>query len=181
MKNKIRRINLFAGPGAGKSTSSAWLFSQMKMDGFSIEDCKEYVKNWTYLKIPPTGFDQVYILGKQLRREDLVLKNGVELIVTDSPIFLSACYAMKYKAPASKQILEIVFEFEKEYPSVNIYLERGDKPYKTEGRFQGKEEAIKMDKFVKNKLKKYYGNFETIKYKDLEGLKEIVYKKLRRK
>ncbi len=38
------RINLFAGPGAGKSTTATWLFSQLKIAGISIELTSEYVK-----------------------------------------------------------------------------------------------------------------------------------------
>lgn len=45
---KIRRINLFAGPGAGKSTACAQLFSRMKLAGFNVEQVTEYVDHFSY-------------------------------------------------------------------------------------------------------------------------------------
>ena len=60
------RICLYAGPGAGKSTTAAWLFSQLKMQDYDIELVTEYVKQWTYTKRLPVGFEQMLILANQL-------------------------------------------------------------------------------------------------------------------
>ena len=55
------RISLFGGPGSGKSTTAARLFSELKERHYSVEHVSEYVKSWTYMNRKPKGFDQVYI------------------------------------------------------------------------------------------------------------------------
>jgi len=39
------RINFLAGPGAGKSTTTAWIFSELKLRQVSVELVTEYVKS----------------------------------------------------------------------------------------------------------------------------------------
>lgn len=175
----IRRINLFAGPGAGKSTIAAWLFSEMKTDGFAIEQVREYVKNWAYMKIHPTSFDQVYLLGKQMHEEDVPLRNNVDYIVTDCPIFLGACYGMRYNTRGVEHIVSLCNVFEEDYPSINIFIDRGNKPYKTGGRFQTEEEAREMDEFVMEKLNEHNYNPLIVKFGDKQGTKELVYEKIK--
>jgi len=85
---KIRRICLFGGPGCGKSTTAAYVYSQLKRLGCSVELIQEYVKAWAYEKREVTSFDQVYLLAKQIRMEDLALRNGVKFVVTDSPVYM---------------------------------------------------------------------------------------------
>lgn len=61
------RINLYAGPGAGKSTTAAMQFAKLKIAGHSIELVSEYVKAWAIAKRQVVGFDQIYLMGKQLQ------------------------------------------------------------------------------------------------------------------
>ena len=43
-------INIFGGPGVGKSTVAADLFVIMKKEGYSVELVTEYAKELTYEK-----------------------------------------------------------------------------------------------------------------------------------
>jgi nicotinamide riboside kinase len=144
----IRRINLFGGPGSGKSTTAAELFARLKRDGHKIELVREYVKNWAYENRPVTGFDQLYLFAKQLRMEDILLRNGVELIVTDSPISLSTCYAERYGHKGMDGLRLIAKDFEYHYPSLNIFLDRGKKEYVNLGRYETEEQAKEMDVLI---------------------------------
>jgi hypothetical protein len=140
------RINLYAGPGAGKSTTAAMLFGKLKVLGYSIELVSEYVKAWAIEKRNVIGFDQIYLMGKQLHYEHRFLSNGIQHIVTDSPVLLSACYTKAFYPNlyvASNHMEGIIAEYEREYPSINIFLNRQDKEYKEEGRWQTHEEAKK--------------------------------------
>jgi len=120
--SKIRRVNLFGGPGAGKSTIAALIFAHAKLSGKHIEHVQEYVKSWVYEKRDVSGFDQLYLLAKQIRREDLFLRSGVDSIVTDSPVMLAACYAKQYGLESWETLLRVVLDFEAKYPSLNIFL-----------------------------------------------------------
>ena len=41
-------INLYGGPGCGKSTVSSGLFYKMKSEGYCVEYVSEYAKDLTY-------------------------------------------------------------------------------------------------------------------------------------
>lgn len=43
-------INLFAGPGTGKSTTAAGVFFEMKRSGMSVEYVTEYAKSLVFSK-----------------------------------------------------------------------------------------------------------------------------------
>ena len=148
------------GPGAGKSTTAAWLFSELKRRGYSVELISEYVKGWVYLNRVPKGFDQVYLLGKQLHYENKVLTSGIKNLVTDSPLFLGHIYCRLYSEHPElwKPILEVANLYDQVYPSVSIYLERGEKIFRTEGRWGTLDGARKVDEAVFSFVKDRHAN-----------------------
>lgn len=134
-----RRINLFGGPGSGKSTTAALLFAALKQRNYSVEHCTEYVKRWVYLKRAVNKHDQIYLFAKQQQAEYSCLNNGVQLIVTDSPCFLSYCYASKQEDGGITEALRLLnCSYDNDYPPINIFLNRGDKVYHQGGRWQTK-------------------------------------------
>jgi hypothetical protein len=171
------RINLYAGPGAGKSTTAAMLFAKMKILGYSIELVSEYVKGWAIAKRAPVGFEQVYLMGKQLQYEYRFLSHGIHNIVTDSPVLLSACYARAFY-PELKDVAThmeaIIAEYERHHPSINIFLDRGDKPYSTEGRYQTKEQAQALDTVVKDSLNRLGIPYSTFSFCNDDILNHIM-------
>ena len=147
--SQLRRVNFYAGAGAGKSTTAAWLFSELKRRGKSVELVMEYIKAWAYIDRKPRSFDQVYVFGKQLHAEDRILSSGVECVVTDSPLLLSPVYSSLYGGQLiASHLYGIAKAFEEQFPSVNIYLMRGNKPYIQQGRWGSRAEAENVDKMV---------------------------------
>ena len=144
------RVNLFSGPGAGKSTLASGLFSEFKKKNYSIELVHEYIKKWAYEGRKPKSFDQVYIFGHQLHAEDSILQSGVKNLITDSPLFMQCSYAIKYNFPCWQELLGIAKEFEKQFPSLNIFLDRKGIPYQDLGRYETEEEALAMDEKIKS-------------------------------
>ena len=171
------RINLFAGPGAGKSTTSAWIFAELKKKGYSVELVSEYVKGWAISNRPVVGFDQVYLLGKQMQYEWRLIANGIKTIVTDSPILLSACYAKLYceELNIHSHMEAIVAEYEKRNPSINIFLNRDNKPYKTEGRYQSENQAKELDLIVRDTLNRLTIPYTEFSFYNEQGiLKHVI-------
>lgn len=151
------RINFLGGPGSGKSTSTARVFAELKERQYSVEHVSEYVKSWAYSGRPIKEFDQIYIFGKQQQYEHRWLSNGVKNVITDSPTFLSVFYSKKYISEAMGDAIWRLCElYDEKYPVYNIFLERGDKPYHAEGRYQTEEEARKIDEELWNQLTYYY-------------------------
>jgi hypothetical protein len=88
-------VNLFGAPGAGKSTTRAGVFHRLKLAGVNAEECTEYAKDLTWEKRHMALSCQPYVFGKQLRNMERLIEQ-VDVIVTDSPILLSAYYGQKY-------------------------------------------------------------------------------------
>lgn len=154
--SKTTIINLYGGPGSGKSTSAAYYYYMLKKGGYNVELVREYVKEWAYEKRPITTYDQIYLMGKQTRKESH-LYGKVDWIVTDSPVLMNLYYAELYCpadfAAGCKAATLAFYRQGKEddHKHIHIMLER-NKPYKVEGRYQTEAEAIEIDKGIKTLL-----------------------------
>jgi thymidylate kinase len=175
----IRRVCLFGGPGAGKSTLAMGLAAALKSQGVEAEYAHEYVKAWAFLEIPITGFDQLYIFSKQIRQEDVILRNSGSIVVTDSPPLMSVAYAGKrYKFPSWEALRDIAIHFEKTYPTLNLFVDRSGLAYSEEGRYENEEEALVMDNSIKDFIEESGSSYETVKFNDLDAVKDLVLSRL---
>ena len=142
-------INLFGGPGTGKSTSAAYLFSQLKMRGHSAELVAEYAKTWAWQDRKIGDFDQFYLFGKQTHHESRLF-GKVDWIVTDSPVLLCSVYARRYNtAEIADAMAEVVQAYyrraeELEHKHVDVRLQRS-KPFDSRGRYENEEQAREID------------------------------------
>ncbi len=175
----IRRVNLFGGPSSGKSTTAAYLFHQLKMREENVELATEYIKTWAYLKRPKRGFDVVYIFAKQLHREDVLLQSGVNIVVTDSPVYLQSFYSDMEGNTTTAGQLEMASQFEAAYPSLNILLDRKGIEFKPEGRYQKNvDEAIEIDNKIEAFLTRTGQHFVRVPSTDRNRLMEVVIQNL---
>lgn len=150
---KIRRINFIGGPGAGKSTQAARLFVNFKEKHAEVELAQEYCKLWAYEQRVITLADQVHIFAEQQRRELIPLRGGTDLVISDSPLTLCACYAKKIMPRDWELLLLLAKGHERDFPSLNIFLRRDlSLPYKELGRYQTREQALEMDQVIFNTL-----------------------------
>jgi energy-coupling factor transporter ATP-binding protein EcfA2 len=104
-------VNLYGGPGCGKSTMAAELYAILKNRGASVELVREYVKNWAWRgqKIDQT-WDQPYLFAKQLRLES-ALYGKVDVVITDSPLGLCKVYEQMYSSlPPDMHMMSYVFD-----------------------------------------------------------------------
>jgi hypothetical protein len=170
------RINFYAGPGAGKSVIAAKVFVDLKIKNYNIELCREYIKEWAYQNKVPKSFDQYYVFGKQLHAEDVLLSNGVEHIVTDSPLLMQLVYMQGNFDIAP--MVSVVKEFDKKYPALNIFLSREGIPYQQNGRWQNLEEAIEVDYKILNLFKHQNIDYQVVKSIDFDALISVIEKSL---
>ena len=172
--NKIRRICFYGGACTGKSTTAASVFAELKKTGHSVELVDEYIKFWTYIPRVPKGYDSLYVMSKQIHKEDTILRSGTDFIVSDSPIMLQYFYAQHHKAPAKEAMLDIAMEFESEYPSFNIVLQRDDKDYDEHGRYETLEQAKEIDDELRQILDENGVCYNTFHCHDSLGIMECV-------
>lgn len=135
-------VNLFAGPGSGKSTTCAGLFAKLKLAGVNCEMALEYAKDKVWENSHEVLDDQIYVFGKQLHRI-FRLKDKVEVIITDSPILLSIIYDKTKNPYFSALVLDQFNNFDNR----NYFIDR-DTVYNPKGRLQTEEEAKEIDKVL---------------------------------
>ena len=164
-ENQMRKtviVNLYGAPGAGKSTGSAYIFGQLKMNNISVELVREFVKDKIYEKSEGVFNDQVYILGKQHFRQTNV-KGNVDVIITDCPLIIQAYYTDKYKFPYADELRQLVLKLYSLENNINYFVNR-DKPYNPDGRFQTEADSDS----ISDNLKEYLDNLG-IEYKEING------------
>lgn len=156
MKN-TQYINLFGGPGVGKSSLAAEVFSRLKGHNIDCELVIEHAKILTWSKRQGELACQPYVFGKQLKMMH-VLKGQVDFVVTDSPLLLSAFYSANNWPMSFKQSVIDIFNG---YNNINYRLTR-TKPYNPNGRNQTLDEAVQIDYDVKTMLDNHNISYKTI-------------------
>jgi len=155
----VKVVNLFGGPGTGKSTTAAGLFHLMKLQSMEVELVTEYAKDLVWAERNTMFTEQDYIFAKQnhrLRR----LRGKVDWVVTDSPIILGHFY-MPEDFPGKKPFSQFVNEMYDSYDNINIFLTR-EKAYNPNGRNQTEDEAIELDSRIKHFLAANNISFTTV-------------------
>lgn len=137
-------VNLFAGAGAGKSSVMADVFARLKWAGIDIEMAPEFAKEVVWENRPHPFKNQVYIFGKQYYRITRLL-GKVDVVITDSPILLSAIYDTE--TPGNK-FEPFVLDLFNNLDTMNFFINR-EKKYNPNGRLQSETEAQLIDKQVK--------------------------------
>lgn len=130
-------VNMFAGPGSGKSTLSHGLMFELKLRGIKVEFAHEWIKHPVWQG--RTDMPQYYTWAKQQKLMD-GLKEQVDVIVTDSPTLLSVVYDDS-NVNMFKQLVVAKF-FEQD--NLNVFVDR-TKDYWAAGRYQTEEEAKGLD------------------------------------
>ena len=159
-KKKTIIVNLFGGPGSGKSTTAAGLFHKLKINGINCELVTEFAKHITWKEDFNTLKNQIYVFAKQHDRM-FHLKDKVDVIITDSPIIMGLSYCNWDLMSRSFEQL-VVDEFNRtDAVNINYFINRV-KEYNPSGRSQTEEEAKEKDMEIKTLLNKYNVPFETI-------------------
>jgi len=170
-----RVINLFGGPGTGKSTRAAQIFQQLKDLGVNAELVREYAKEWAWAGRKITADDQDYIGAKQRRRESS-LYGKVDVIVTDSPVILSPFYLQYYYDDDSLTQFTLNCLKRAEAKGVihhNLYLKRM-KPYMAKGRYENEEQALAIDVSLRTWMQNHHVPFTDIVVEDEIKSKTII-------
>jgi len=136
-------IDLYSGPGAGKSTNAAALFALMKRKYYNVELVREYAKELVYEKDWNRLSQQNLVLDEQDRRQRMLV-GQVDFVITDGAILNSILYRDdRYHIP-SEDFKKIVMAYYNKYNHIGFYLKR-IKKYVPIGRTQTESEAKQLD------------------------------------
>ncbi len=145
----MKIINLFGGPGTGKSTIAAGVFQNMKMMRHEVELVTEYAKDLVWEERSNLFNSQDYISAKQCRRLSR-LEEKVDWVVTDSPLLLGLFY-ISDDFPGKDHFCNYLIERFNSYDNINIFLKR-TVPYNPNGRIHNFNEAKNIDSFINDFL-----------------------------
>lgn len=149
-------VNLYGGPGAGKSTGAAYVFARLKEAGVAVELVTEFAKDLTWDRSDALH-DQVFVFANQYHRLARLERSGVQVAVTDSPLLLSLVYSrndarlMGDVVPA--RVVQAASEAARGLSSTfdnRDYLIRRVKPYVTVGRNETVREAEEIDRVIRS-------------------------------
>jgi len=140
----MKVINLFGGPGVGKTTVAMRVFTELNMKQLKVEYVDEYAKELTWNQSFKMMENQQMIFANQ-HQKFFRLKDTIDIAVTDAPLFNSIVYSGK--GDDNKHFHANVFHEFKRYQNLNFFLKR-ETEYKEHGRSQKLEDAIKVDEEV---------------------------------
>jgi hypothetical protein len=157
-------VNFFGGPGAGKSTTAAALFTLLKLhSGIQCELVTEFAKDLVWEERFHTFENQFYLFAKQQHRVWRVA-DKVDFTITDSPVLLSNVYGEHYnRYCADKSFYDYVLVEFNRYNNINFYIERQNR-YVEGGRNESEQEAQIIDEKIKACL-----NENNIEYISING------------
>lgn len=159
MEEKLKVINLFAGPGAGKSTTAAGVFYTLKGKyNINCEYVSEYAKELAWEKNMFLISDQLHIAANQNRGLER-LRGKVDYAISDSPLILGIHYSTNYFL--RKSLENLITELFDSYDNQNFFINR-TKEYNPHGRFQTLEQAIQADQDIKDLMIRKGIKFEEI-------------------
>ena len=179
MKTKTKIINLFGGPGVGKSTTATGVFSKLKQSGVVCEYVSEYAKDLSWSKSFSLLENQVHVFGEQFTRQWNLI-DQVDYVITDSPLLLSSMYYEYYLERSkqklfSKEYQQLAIDFYDktflEFNNINFFIRR-KKDYVPIGRNQTEDEAKDIDLAIYNKLTKL--NVEYIETDSLNSIEDVL-------
>lgn len=171
-------VNIYGGPGAGKSTTALQLVAELKKLGYHADYVSEVAKELVYAKdfehLDGTLKNQSKILSEQKRRLDIMLDN-VDVVVTDSPLLLNTVY-LKENAP---EYIESVFSQYENYNNYNVVVERDlSVEFEQEGRIHNLEESIKKDGEINTLLDSHDIDYQRFDRNNIAGILDGIISKI---
>ncbi len=149
-------VNLYGGPGTGKSTMMARLFTMAKAAGINCEMSHEFAKGKVWEGSLDVLDDQIYIFGKQVHSLHRLI-GKVDVVFTDAPLLMSCVYGTN-ESPEFHALVKTVHA---RYHSLNIFLTR-QKEYNPSGRVQSEKRAREYDDIILNMLREVTYNYHVL-------------------
>jgi 2-phosphoglycerate kinase len=151
-------INLFGGPGIGKSSIAAGLTYKLKKNHINCDNPYEFPKMLAWDENHSAIRDQLYVLANQHR--GIVKSYGkVDYIILDSPILLSLVYRNYYRSGEYPATLygdsfdKMILDIHNQYDTINIVLKRSNGMHNERERYQNLEQSMDLDYAIEKSLK----------------------------
>lgn len=162
----MKIINLWGGPGSGKTTLAYYLAYRFKQAGFRAELVGEAAREIIYDRNPGVTAaqlidNQLLITGLQAERVKRLERHGIEVAISDSPLRMGLLYVQEHDMRWALQSAIEAFnkDFQHQY---NVLVQRTRGKYDKESRAQTESEAIKLDKKIEALIGHQLGDYATV-------------------
>lgn len=154
-------INLYAGPGSGKSTTSRALSSLFGGNGISSIAPIEIPKLHVWEKSFKDLSDQLKIFANQKYSQDLCHEK-YKISVVDSPLLMQMVYMEQNKSKNTKELESLILNAFKENKddTINFFLKREHK-YSNYGRVHTEDQSQQLNNKIINVLIQNKVNFKS--------------------
>jgi nicotinamide riboside kinase len=167
-------VNLFGGPGAGKSTNAAALFVHLKrrhiLAELVFEEAKEHIYNGAVCQLQ----NQVQMACGQYKRLKDLERSGCQVAICDSPLLQNIHYAEHL--PYYHELSALIEKVDGEFDNINVWIKR-NVPFQTFGRTQKNSDeadtrALQIYMRTKHLINEWFDSTDT------DGLCEFVNREL---
>lgn len=134
-------VNLYAGPGAGKSATAYSVAGKLKAMGVNAELTPEFAKFLVWDERVNTLKNQIYTTAKQFYMMN-ALKDKADVVITDSPVLLGVVYSPDY--PDSWHSTIKWCHEQVSTPGLDFFISRST-PFQPIGRAHTEEQSRKLD------------------------------------
>ncbi len=146
-------VNLFAGPGAGKSTCAWRLAGELARQGLRVEYVPEYAKELVWderMDLLDGSLEHQRMIFEEQSHRIRRLEGKVDIVITDSPILLSSLYSKEYSPEFDAEVRE---RFSKQN-HFNLFVNRSGNFDQT-GRIHNEAESLAIDDKIQNYLRSH--------------------------
>lgn len=162
-------INLFAGPGAGKSTIASGIFYNLKSKNYKVDFVQEFAKRLIFEnRVDILQSDQLFILANQNR--DLLIRTNqqtFDYIIMESSILLSNIYLNELSIYDNYLFKQFTLKLFTQYDNINFFLVRNNKEkFDQVGRIHTFYESVEIDLNILRYLKNNNINFKKVDVND---------------
>lgn len=171
---KTVNINLWSGPGVGKSTTAATLFAELKKRRISCELVREFAKDLVW-ENRIGHFEQFWITAEQHRRQS-ILQGQAQVVITDSAIPMGIFHApLAYQ----QELKNLIFKMISNWNSIDVLLYRDmTEWYEQNGRVENLSASLKKHESVSNLIKEFNESFISCHVNDIEVILSEVERRL---
>lgn len=148
-------VNIIGGPGCDKSLFSSAIILNLSLRNKTVETIPDFAKSLVWQQDFEELKNQYRIAQRQFEMLQM-LDGQVQFLVAECSLPQLLYYNENYAdnicdiAKTRTQILE----WYKQHENINVMVERGDKRYVHSGRFQDEDQAIAVDRALRQILQR---------------------------
>lgn len=146
-------INIIGGPGCDKSLFSSAIILNLNLRHKLVEQIPDYAKSLVWQRDFEALKNQYRVAHQQFEMLDL-LDGQVQYLVTECALPQILYYNETYRENICDRAKtrEHILEWYSRHDNINILVERSDKKYVQTGRLQNEQEALAIDRALRELL-----------------------------